>query len=124
MEPFPEIHELVGFFESEPDISNRDVPMFYNRLSFVYHRDGDIVACAIEPGYGEIDITWRRDGRELASFALRGIESLEVIGAPGPESLIARFSQNSILDFVLHTKPDLRIEWGSFVNQDSSEGER
>ena len=116
MQPFPEMHELIGFFESEPDVSDRDVPTFYNRLSFVYRHESDVLACAIEPGYGEIDLTWRQNGREMASFALRGVQGLEVHGAPGSESMTVKFLDKDLLDFVLFTKPKLRIEWGNVAD--------
>jgi hypothetical protein len=34
MNPFPEDWELLAFFESEPTIEDRDVPWFYNCMTF------------------------------------------------------------------------------------------
>jgi hypothetical protein len=38
--PFPEDHELLSIFESEPEVLDADVPWFYNTLTFRGDRDG------------------------------------------------------------------------------------
>ncbi|MEM6485948.1 MAG: hypothetical protein AAF662_13320 [Pseudomonadota bacterium] len=113
MDDYPEEHELIGFFESEARVTDRDVPPFYNRHTYSYQRDGDSVVCSIEPGYRQIDLTWRRDGHELGSFALRDIRTLSIDGAPGEESMKLQFLSEYHMDFVLFLKPTVRIEWGN-----------
>lgn len=113
MNPFPEDFELVGFFCCEPTLSERDVPVFYQRHSFLFEEDGNSIVCEIEPGYGQIDLTWRRDDMEVASFALRRISSIHIKGAPGAEYMSVKFSNQELRDFVLYTKPTVRVEWGN-----------
>ena len=117
MESFPEDHELVGFFESEPEVTDRDVPWFYNRLTFRTTRGSHSVVCEIEPGYRQIDLTWRNAGKEMASFALREIRALRVMGSPGEEYMTVVFRGDELMDFVLYLKPDIRIEWGNMEAQ-------
>jgi hypothetical protein len=113
METFPEEFELVGFFESEPEVSERDVPRFYNRHTYRYRRDKDSVVFEIEPASGEIDMTWRTDACEVASFALRRVSGQWVKGAPGEEFITAKFSQEGLSDFILWLKPTVRVQWGN-----------
>ena len=113
MDEYPEDYELLGFFETEPTSTDRDVPREYNRNTYNYHRDDNSVICAIDPGYGQIDLTWRLKGEELASFALRDIRSIEIDGAPGDESMTVRFLSDELSEFVLFLKPRVRIEWSN-----------
>ena len=113
MDDYPEEYELLGFFESEPQSTDRDVPFFYNRHTYNYRRGSDSVVCSIEPGYRQIDLTWRRDDVELASFALRDIHSVAIDGAPGDESMTVHFLSDELADFVLFLKPSVRVEWSN-----------
>lgn len=113
MDNFPEVFELIGFFESEPEVTDRDVPWFYNRLTFRTSRGEDRLICEIEPGYGQIDLTWTRANKEIASFALRDLISLSVKSGPGDEYMTASFRHPDLLDFVLYLKPSVRVQWGN-----------
>ena len=113
MNPFPEQYELIGFFESEPYVTDRDVPWFYNRLTFKTQQGEDSIVCEIEPGYGEIDLTWRKLHHEIAIFSLRDISALYIKLGPGDEFLTAKFKNKDILDFVLYLKPQVRVQWGN-----------
>src|SRR5205807_3947798 len=113
MKPFPEDHELVGFFEAEPKLTDRDVPWFYNRLTFATVRGHDRIVCDIEPGYGELVVSWDRSGKSVGRFSLSEVASLHVTSTGGEEFLVAKFRRNGLLDFKLYLKPYVQIEWGN-----------
>jgi hypothetical protein len=113
MDPFPEEFELIGFFEAEPEISDRDVPWFYNRLKFQTTRGEDNIVCAIEPGYGEMDLIWRKSGIEIAIFALRDVSALFITSSGSGEFMTAMFRYEDTLDFIFHLKPDIKMHWGN-----------
>jgi hypothetical protein len=113
MDPFPEEFELIGFFESEPEVSDRDVPWFYNCLTFRAKRDDSVIVCSIEPGYGEIDLTWKKSGNEVANFSLQDISSLLINLNSNNEYMTVKFKYEDMLDFVLYLKPEIRIQWGN-----------
>lgn len=113
MDTFPEEYELIGFFESEPEVTDRDVPWFYNHLTFKTQRGEDSIVCEIEPVYGQIDLTWRRSNQEIATFALKDISELYINPGPGEEFLTAKFKNKYILDFEFYLKPQVRVQWGN-----------
>lgn len=113
MKTFPEEYELIGFFEVEPEISDRDVPWFYNRITFKYKKDSDYLICAFEPGYNQIDIAWEKDNIEVASFSLREINNISISTEPMKEYMEINFKSNEILDFILQLKPCVHIFWGN-----------
>jgi hypothetical protein len=113
MKPFPEQHELIGFFEVEPRVTDRDVPWFYNRLTFETKRGDDRIVCDIEPGYGQLVLSWDRNGQSVGRFALAEIAGLELTSSQGEEFLTAKFRRPGFLNFKLYLKPFVQVEWGN-----------
>jgi hypothetical protein len=113
MKPFPELHELLGFFEVEPTISERDVPWFYNQLTYETVRGEDSIYCAIEPGEGQLCFVWMRKEELVARLELDAIASLYVESDRGVEKLIAKFENSAILDFELQLRPTVHVRWGT-----------
>jgi hypothetical protein len=113
MNPFPEEFELIGFFESEPEVTDCDVPRPYNRLTFRTKRADDSIVCTIEPGYGAIDLTWRRLGKKMLTFSLRDVSSLFIQLDAYSERMTAKFKHEDILDFVFQLKPEIKVQWGN-----------
>ena len=113
MKPFPEEYELIEFFESEPELTDKNVPWIYNRLIFETQRNGNTVVCAIEPGNRQIDLTWKRSEKDVASFELREISSLKIQSGPGDEFMTVTFRNREILEFVFYLKPYPMVRWGN-----------
>ena len=67
MNPFPEKWELISAFESEPNLTDADVPWAYNRLTFSKQIDGERLECTIEPGYETLSLRWERRKRMALS---------------------------------------------------------
>ena len=74
----PEEHELIGFFETEPELASADAPWCYNQLTFRTVRGSDRITCQIEPASAELSIWWERDSRPCVSLKLNRVESLSV----------------------------------------------
>jgi len=113
MKPFPELHELLGFFEVEPSISERDVPWFYNRLTYETVREENRIHCWIEPGYGQLCLIWIRGEVLVARLELDDVASLHVESERGVEKLIAKFAATNIRDFEFQLKPTIHVRWGN-----------
>jgi len=113
MNPFPELHELLGFFEAEPTITDRDVPWFYNKLSYETARGESVIHCSIEPGYGQLCLVWTRQNNLVARIQLDDIASLHVESERGVEKLIAKFNNAVTLDFEFQIRPTIHIRWGN-----------
>ncbi len=118
MEDFPELYELIGLFAAEPELTDRDVPWFYNRLTYRTERGDNKIYCAIEPGYGQVVLIWEKAGVLVASLNLEGIVGLKVISERGTEKMVATFRPSTkLLDFEFQLKPTINLKWGNQLNE-------
>jgi hypothetical protein len=113
MDPFPEEWELLSLFEVEPVISDRDVPWFYNLLTFETTRGDDHIKCEIEPGYEIIRLTWWQGRHEKLSLDLHWVRSLRVVTGSGQDYFVASFRDKTLLDLEFHLKPQICLRWGT-----------
>jgi hypothetical protein len=113
MNPFPEEWELLALFESEPTITDRDVPWFYNRLNFETKRGSDEVRCDIEPGCEILEINWWHDGKERLKLELNWVAGLRVVTGGGKDYLIASFRDQYLYDLEFHLKPEICLRWAT-----------
>ena len=113
MKPFPEPHELLGLFEVEPTITDRDVPWCYNRLTYEIVRGDDAISCSIEPGYSQLCLIWMRKNELVIRLEIDDIASLHVESNRGVEKLIAKFGNEAILDFEFQLRPAIHVRWGT-----------
>lgn len=74
----PAEHELVGLFECEPKLADKDIPWCYNRLSFSLIRSDGKICFEIHPAFGEINFWWEQDGQQRVSLKMNHVKSLEV----------------------------------------------
>jgi hypothetical protein len=111
MNPFPEEWELLALFESEPTVTDRDVPRFYNRLTFETERGPDQVRCEIEPGYGILNIGWWHEGKEKMTLELQTVSGLKIVTGGGTDYLIAMFCNRCLWDLEFYLKPGIRLRW-------------
>ncbi len=113
MNPFPEEWELLALFESEPTITDRDVPWSYNRLTFETKRGADEIRCEIEPGHEILNINWWHDGKEKLKLELYWVDGLRVVRGGGIDYLIARFRDQYSCDLEFHLKPEIHMRWAT-----------
>lgn len=84
----PEEHELIGFFEAEPELASADTPWFYNQLTFRIQRGSDRITCQIEPAYGELRIWWEQEKMSRVNFKLNRVESISVHVARNDDHMV------------------------------------
>lgn len=113
MNTFPEEWELLALFEVEPTITDRDVPWYYNRLTFETTRGDDHIRCEIEPGYEKLNIVWWRGAKEKMTLELNWVNGLRVVTGGGTDYLVASFREKHLLDLEFHLKPEVRLRWGT-----------
>jgi hypothetical protein len=112
MKLFPKQFELISFFESVPEVTDKGLSWHYNRLRFRYGKSEDAIECDIEPAGGILEIRWTQSGKVRSVFSLRSISSLRVENEDGEERLIASFLNEKIEDFTLWIKPHVHVQWG------------
>ena len=114
MDNFPELHDLIGFFEVEPVIEDRDVPWFYSKLVFRTIREHNKIYFAIEPGHGKVVFIWESSNDLIASLNLENVTALLLFTGSGTEKLLVKFAPSANqLDFELQLKPTIHIKWGN-----------
>jgi len=113
MNPFPEDWELLALFEAEPALTDRDVPRFYNQLTYETTRGPNFVRCEIEPGYEKLTLTCWRDSVIWLSLDLHWVSGLRVITGRGKDFLVASFRDPHLCDMEFHLKPDICLRWGT-----------
>ncbi len=106
----PEEHELIAFFECEPQLADTEVVWAYNDLRFTTVREPDKVVVEIAAGWGELAIRWEKAGQQLVWLKLINLEKLGVEMQRGDELLVATGThgdQNATL--ILRLKPFVSI---------------
>ena len=80
MNPFPAEHELIAFFECEPELldNTRGIPWFYNRLTFDSTCGEDRFRFVLEPADEVLQLRWERGGVEVVELDLNWVSGLEV----------------------------------------------
>jgi hypothetical protein len=107
---FPQLSELVGFFECEPALLDADVPWFVNRITFAAVR-GDVTVQAIfEPAEGFMDISLRAAGQEIAAAQVRALGDVTLHQDAGRETLSATFGSDYKSRLWLSLKPAPRLQ--------------
>jgi hypothetical protein len=113
MDSFPQEHELLRLFGSQPQLSDRgDVPWFYNELTFQLAAGNDRLECTICPGYGQLRVRWIQGTSEQLSLLLDGaVKELQIDTADGAEALIATFKEGSRRKQLrIQVKPAIQVQ--------------
>ena len=76
--PFPEDHELLSIFESEPTILDADCPWFYNTLTFTGERSGIEYLVRISPAYGELEVRLGKLNHPITHLSFAGVSGLRL----------------------------------------------
>lgn len=98
----------------EPELADRAVAWFYNRLIYRTTRGADTIYCAIEPGYRVILVVWKKAGEPVVTLNLENVSSLKVVYERGAQKMIASFDPSTELpDFEFQLRPSIQIKWGT-----------
>jgi hypothetical protein len=114
MKQFPDLHQLISFFEVEPDMTDTDVPYFYNKLIFQNSFGDDNIRVEIEPAFEQIQFSWIKKNITMISLHLEKIESLFIQNERNTETFIAIFQdKNGLQNFELLLRPHIQVRWGN-----------
>lgn len=114
MDPFPEKHELIGFFGVDPTLTDPDLPWIYNDVSFELEVEDRPFTVTINGGYGDLDIQWGASGNAAISLTLREVQGLRVVGEHGSEWLVADFREAApVGPLRLQITPGFRLLWAA-----------
>ncbi len=90
---FPEEHELLWLFESEPELLDTEegFPFFYNTSTYHIFRFGFEILCSFQPSYGDMDLTILQNGIKIIDFHITKIAGIYVRKEYGKEFLEVNF---------------------------------
>lgn len=110
MKVFPEDHELVSLFESEPRVLDNEAPWYYNTLFFSLIRNNDHLECIIEPAYSRISFRLMIENRLIYDLHFDNIEGIELEKCKDKEFLKIIFNdEDSVKTLLLETKPNINL---------------
>lgn len=101
---FPELFELIGFFEAEPVLTDQSEEWYYNHLAFTTVRGRDRIECEMEPSNFLIKLRWYQDEKEMLDLILETMTSLTIETQGGLEVMRVRFSSEEGL-LIVELKP-------------------
>ena len=116
IDPFPEPHELISLFESEPTLVDPDhgYGWAYNSVIFTTVKSDDRLRCEIWGSGGHIQLDWERAGDKLVTLDIWGVTGLRVEVERGSETLVAQFDEKSIVDDLrVRISPSIAVWWGT-----------
>ena len=82
-----EEHELLSFFEVEPERASPDTPWPYNDFSYHVSLDAYDITFEIYPAYKDLSLTIRHNGIELYSFVALSVKDVRYLQDPRIETL-------------------------------------
>ena len=109
----PEEHELIGFFESEPELLDTDdIPWVYNEVKFTTKRGEDEVVVKIYASSGEFSVLWKNTDRQLLAMKLIHLEIITVELQHNDEFLtvVGMYSDYAVM-LKLRLKPVVAVEF-------------
>lgn len=112
MDPFPDDHELISFFEVKPQVIDADVVWFYNHLTFRGEAGGVPYAMEISPSNGEVDFRIGDPVSPVVNLSLKEVSSIELNDGPAGAFMVMGFdpdSRRGMLKVRIRPKPS--IEW-------------
>jgi hypothetical protein len=118
VEIFPENHELIGLFESDPILTDpAQGYWFYNQVVFQTIRGEDALTVKINGCYGDLSVLWKQGSRELVNIKFETLSSLKVEMQNNDEFLTAIGSFSDFEMFVkLRLKPQVALELKQLSN--------
>jgi hypothetical protein len=82
-----EEHELLSFFEVEPERASPDIPWPYNDFSYRVSLGAYDITFGIYPAYKDLSLTIRHNGMELYSFVALSVKDVRYLQDPRIETL-------------------------------------
>ncbi len=113
IDPFPEQHDLIAFFECEAILADEHVPLAYNRLTFQTQLDNEQVVCEILPGEKVLKFQWKKDGDSFVCLNVDRVKEIHIEVENKREALVAKFESETLLPLRIQLKPSISVLWGT-----------
>ncbi|MCM3127555.1 hypothetical protein M3625_07325 [Paenibacillus sp. MER 78] len=114
MEPFPQEHELMELFESEPTKLDEEVPFFYNNNTYKLCRPNGELYFEIEPSHRWSRVVWKQGTASLVDLTLENIKGIDIEKRSGMEFMNFYFDEEQgVRTLLLKTKPAISVIWGT-----------
>ncbi|MDP9404409.1 MAG: hypothetical protein M3P85_14045 [Actinomycetota bacterium] len=111
MESFPELHDLIWLFESDPSVEHEDLGYPISETTFTTQRGGWTVEVMIAPYMYTAELRLRQHGSDAVNLRMvEVVASVAVDRTHGSEALIVSFDRNSRLNALrLQLKPTVVV---------------
>ncbi|GGJ36763.1 hypothetical protein [Deinococcus roseus] len=114
---FPQEHELLWLFESEPVLDDPEEYWEFTTLHFTLIRQGLTLHCSMTPYLGNMTLVLEQEGNVLVKLHLAQIVSTRFIQKDHQEYLEVDFDPALPLRTLkLLVKPALSVVWGMVLN--------
>jgi len=105
----PDETELLSLFESEPILSDSDVPYFYNLVKYVFNNQSEQkIHITLQPAYDEFSIQVTDSNLKIADINLKPIDNLTIISDNINEKKIMLIGEN--LGVKITFQPQFKID--------------
>lgn len=115
MHQFPEDYELIGFFEVEPEVLDKDIPWAYNELTFISNSTNGTLIVKMVSGSEIMHIEWKQDENVVLELELKGVLGLTVGDGKNGYSmntLVAKFRDSNVKSLFITIRPLITFKWG------------
>ena len=102
-----EDYELLGFFETEPVMSEKDIPWVYNDSTYKYNDSVSEITFSIHPSYRDLSFELKQGTSKLLEFSALGIEDVSVKTDSEGEILELKISSSQKIE--IRVKPFISI---------------
>ena len=110
----PDEWELIAFFESDPDPTDRDETEFFGSVGFT--RDvggGEVLQWSASVTFADMRVSILRDGIERVALVARDVARIGIERRHDTETLVAVYGHQPNLQRArLTLRPTFLIEWG------------
>jgi hypothetical protein len=110
----PDEVELMSLFESEPILSSKNVPYFYNTVKYSFLNKGkQSITITLEPANNEFSITVIDSGNTLANLQLKPIDTFTILTDNRNEKKIMLIGES--FGIKLKIQPQFQIDLESTI---------
>ncbi len=102
-----EDYELLGFFEKEPTVLDKDTPWVYTDSLYEVTQANKQLSVAIHPAYKDIRIILKESENKVFELEAMGIQDIKVINNKLPEVLEVTINEQQTV--LIKIKPFISI---------------
>lgn len=114
---FPQEHELLWLFETEPVLREPDEEWYCTTLTFAVTQDLRQLCCTLTPYRGEMTLALEQGTQPILKLELSNIVSTKVVEKDKTNFLEIVFAGHmKVKPLILQMKPRISVQWGMLQN--------